>query len=183
MESGTSRSFAMDTDRTWPPWVGALSGLAVLLAVFTGSGCARTIEGQVLDAQTGQPIAGAVVLGVWIGGGGMPGLSHAVLLGVREAETDTEGRFVLESLWRPFIEERITAYKVGYLGWSNLFLFPSLKRRDDRRVPPEIRLDHFSPGVRHSDHMDFIHLATGSSVSSGSWVKFRGAIDREERMR
>jgi hypothetical protein len=167
--------------RTSYPVQSARLLLLLFLIVLAGPGCSREYRGQVLDAETGKPIAGAIVLGVWIGSGGMPGLSHSTLEGVREAETDAEGRFVLERVWGLFHREYITVYKFGYIGWSNVML-PSLANREDQRVPPEIRLQRFPPGGSHSDHMRFIDLATSSSLSAGSWVKFREATQREGLM-
>ena len=87
----------MRTDTYGPYWVGCLSGMVFLLALLVGTSCARTIQGQVLDAETGKPIAGAVVLGVWTKPRGF-GEHYTELVGVREAETDADGRFVLTSL-------------------------------------------------------------------------------------
>lgn len=91
-----------------------------LLVVLVG-GCATLtrigpVTGRVVDAATGQPIAGAVVLGVWTKAGGLPGLPVTKLVDVRETETDGAGRFVLE---RPdtivINEESVTVYKFGYV--------------------------------------------------------------------
>lgn len=148
------------------------------------TGCATTLRGQVVDAQTGQPISGAVILGVWTKGGGVPGLSHTDLVGVREAETDGEGRFELEGVSGWLLDEKkITVYKFGYVAWSNEILFPSFKNRPERQLPPEIRLERFPAGASHREHMTFINSATSSSLSARSWIKFQEAIRREELMR
>jgi hypothetical protein len=159
---------------------GVTTFLVLALAI---TGCATTLRGQVLDAQTGQPISGAVILGVWTKGGGVPGLAHTDLVGVREAETDGEGRFELERLTGLFVEESVTVYKFGYIGWNSEFTFPPLGRRDGTAAPTEARLTPFPPGESHREHMRFIDLAAGAGIASGSWVKFRDAIRREERMR
>jgi len=163
----------------------AASGLAALLLLApTSIGCASTLSGQVVDAQTGQPIAGAVVLGVWVYAGGAPGLAHSELVGVREAETDAEGRFALESLAGLPVEERITVYKSGYVAWSNLFSFPPLRRREKTAAPTQIRLEPFPPGESHWEHMLFIDLARSSGLyGNESNPKLQTAIDRERRMR
>lgn len=171
----------MRTTMSRSSWVGCLLGGVLLSTFLTGTGCARTIQGQVLEAETGKPIAGAVVLGVWTKSVGLL-LSHWELLGVREAETDAEGRFVLEQLGGMFVEEEITVYKFGYIAWSSEYIFPS-KNVHKREVPPEIRLEHFPVGGSHKKHMEFIDLATSSTLSYGAWVKFREAIRQEEKMR
>lgn len=63
------------------------------------------LAGRVVDRQTAQPIAGAVVLGVWTKVGGVPELYHTKLVDVREAETDADGRFVLGRPQDPWIDE------------------------------------------------------------------------------
>jgi hypothetical protein len=168
----------MDTLR----WMKGFFALGLLLTLFTTPGCAGSIQGQVLEAETGKPIAGAVVLGVWTKSVGLL-LTHWELLGVREAETDAEGRFVLEQLGRMFVEEQITVYKFGYIAWSRSLTFPGLAWKKDRSMPPEIRLAHFPVGGSHEVHMRFVDLATASAMSRRGWVKFGDGIGREERMR
>ncbi len=165
------------------------AGLLGLL--LGGSACAvrsGPIAAQILDAQTGQPIPGAIVLGVWTTKGeGIFG-AHAPtkLVGVKEAETDAQGRFTLE---RPGMvaeeDEKITVYKFGYVAWSNLYLFPSFKRRSETEVPAQIRLDVFPQEENHQNHMGFIRMATSSALSAGTpgYEKLRNTLDRENKMR
>ncbi len=151
-----------------------------LVAALTTLGCAGTIRGQVVDAQTGQPIAGAVVLGVWTKGAGLPGLSHTELVGVREAETGTDGRFELEEVRGWLLDEKsITIYKFGYVAWNNLFIFPSSERRADDHVPPQIRLERFPDGGDHRRHIGFISGATRGGDNSRDAPKFFQAVQRE----
>jgi hypothetical protein len=174
----------MRTTMSRSSWVGCLLGGVLLSTCLTGTACARAIQGQVLDAQTGQPIVGAVVLGVWTRGGGLPGLSHTELAGVREAETDGEGRFALEEISGWLLDEKqVTIYKFGYVAWSNQFVFPTFARRKDTSVPAEVRLDTFSPGDNHREHVRFISLGTAAGVYDELNPQFQKAIDRELRMR
>ncbi len=156
-----------------------------LVAALTTLGCAGTIRGQVVDAQTGPPIAGAVVLGVWTKGAGLPGLSHTELVGVRETETGTDGRFELEEVRGWLLDEKsITIYKFGYVAWNNLFIFPSFQRRESARIPGEIRLDDFPLRGDHRKHLDFIDQA--GSIFMYGWQdipKLHRAIERERVLR
>jgi hypothetical protein len=173
------------THRASCPCLGLLVYAAFLLSLLTGIGCAAgPIHSQVLDAQTGQPVPGAIVLGVWTKRGGLPGLTNTRLVGVQEVEVDAEGRFTLERPTDRYQEEDITVYKFGYLAWSNWLLWPSFKHRPDRQVPPVIRLDAFPPAGNRSDHLMFIgHSRSNVLYGSSKDPKFEQELERERRMR
>ena len=168
-----------------PPVVqGVLTAFAILSSILAGPGCASTVSGQVVDAQTGEPIPQAIVLGVWMFAEGAPGLVHSELVGVREAETDLEGRFTLESLGGPMVEERITVYKFGYLAWSNLFTFPPLRRRANPAASGLIRLERRSHDQSPVEHMLFIDLARSAGLYGiDRNPKFQAAVDQERNLR
>ena len=157
-------------------------GVMFLLLALAGTGCAATLKGQVVDAQTGKPIAGAVILGIWTKYVGPPGLESGRLVGVKETEADAEGRFVLETLAG---EESVTVYKFGYVAWNNLFTFPTSARRADTSVPARILLERFPPGQSHQRHMDFVDDARRSATGYGrsSIPKFWDSTRREREMR
>jgi len=161
---------------------------ALALVVCAGSGCARAIQARVVDAETRQPIAGAVVLGVWTTLAGLPGLYHHKLVGVRETETDADGRFTLERLESSGLDgegggQAITIYKLGYVAWSNLFVFPTSALRENQRVPREIPLERFPPGGSRSRHMSFISNAMGAGLYGYDAIpKFSEALKEETEM-
>ena len=160
----------------------ALVSLAILLLCGAGCATAGPIQSQVLDAQTGQPVSGAIVLGVWTKRVGL-GEHHTELVGVNEVEVDAQGRFVLPRPRGHYDEERITVYKFGYVAWSNHLLFPSLKRRPEQQVPLTIPLELFPPAESHREHMMFIRSATSSVLFGLSDnPKFYNATYREDRM-
>lgn len=160
-------------------------GVALVLVVaFGSSGRAETMRGRVVDAESGKPIEGAVVLGVWTKVAGLPGLQHHELLGVHEVATDSDGRFELPRLRSLDMDEdgeAITVYKFGYVAWSNRFTFPPIARRKDRRVPPEVRLQRFPPSLSHRRHLSFIEDSnlSGSGYEYDSIQKFRQALEPE----
>jgi hypothetical protein len=160
--------------------------LGVLLCLISATpGCAGSIQGQVLDAQTGQPVGGAIVLGVWSRIAGLPGLHHTEYVGVREAETDAEGRFVLErpsSRYNREDGESVTVYMPGYIAWNNLFLFPDSRRREDKRVPPKIALEKFPAHQSHKQHVRYIDGATEGRYNPETTPKFWKAVRPEHFM-
>lgn len=142
--------------------------LPILLAGLVAGCVSGPIRARVLDAETRQPIPGAVVLGVWTKIVG-PLLYHHELVGVRETETDAQGRFELERLPSSGLDgegdgQAITVYKFGYVAWSNIYLFPTSKRRESQRIPREIFLDRFPPGSSHERHVYFIWDATRNDM-------------------
>ena len=106
-------------DRALSTW-GALG-----LLMLASAGCGSTLRGRVLDAETGQPIAGAAVYGDWSAPCNVSwaciqafqrslvpisGVGHT-----EEAKTDAQGEFTLD---RPSFFDKgteiIAVYKCGY---------------------------------------------------------------------
>ena len=162
----------------------ALRAMFLLLALAC-SGCAGTLTGQVLDARTGQPVARAVVLGVWTKAAGLPGLPHTEVVDVSETETDAQGRFTLERAGGLVIdEESLTVYKFGYVAWNNLYVFPSSARRESTRIPSKIALDEFPQTQSHQSHISF--LGNAAAVFMYGWdriPKLWKGIQPERKMR
>lgn len=169
------------TSGRWLAGFGMPIALATaLLLVRPGPGGAETLQGQVLDAQTGQPIAGAIVLGVWSMVGGPSGLPRTNPVAVKEVEADAEGRFVLEAPGPTGVEEEsVTVYKSGYIAWNNLFTFPTSEPRADTRLPSKIRLERFPPAQSHRRHVDFISEATLGKDDPATTPKFWKAVRPE----
>jgi hypothetical protein len=131
----------------------------MLLVALAVSGCATTIQARVLDAETKQPIPGAVVQGIWTKIAGVRGFTHHELVGSQETETDADGRFTLRRLPSDGFEddgESILIYKFGYVAWNNLRMFPSRARRERQGVPKEILLDRFPQSGSHFEHLLFV---------------------------
>lgn len=114
-----------------------------------------------MDAQTGRPVEGAIVVGCWVKGEGLPGLTYHVLVGLRETETDAAGRFELERLkWvNGLDDENVVVYKFGYLAGNNQFVGPRADRRHDYKVPSSIKLEPYREGVSHQDNYHFANVA------------------------
>jgi hypothetical protein len=170
-------------DVTWKHIVLALLALAGLLLLWRAAP-GRPIEAQVVDAQTGQPLAGAVVVGVWTREAGLPGLYYGKLVGVKEAVTDAQGRFTLGRPWSLWSrQESVTAYKFGYVAWNNLYLFPYSERRPDSQAPARIPLERFPEGASHRKHIYFIDGARWSTMNYDDSVpELMRAIREEEAL-
>lgn len=133
--------------------------IAALFVALAASGCATTIQARVLDAETRQPIQGAVARGIWTKIAGVRGFTHHELVGSQETETDADGRFMLERLPSDGFEDdgqSILVYKFGYVAWNNRRVFPSRARREKQGIPKEILLDRFPQSGSHIEHLRFI---------------------------
>src|SRR5882724_8924242 len=106
-------------------WLMALGLVLALGACAMGSPfyTAEPFSAQVVDDETGQPIAGANVVANWeLVSGGLDGQRHMGQLEVKETVTDASGRFSFEGFTRanPTLGElrgadpRVLVFKGGY---------------------------------------------------------------------
>ena len=130
-----------------------LHSLAALLATLSLAGCVRmptwfspTFSGQVVEQATGQPIAGAIVVGLWEEVRSSYVHSRIHCIRVESATTDAQGRY---RLLRPGgdLPNGFYVYKPGYRYIEMVKLLEPISRVPDRielRVftdSPEERLD------------------------------------------
>lgn len=66
------------------------------LIFFTTTACAATFKGKVIDADTKEPIEGAVVVASWLEETTTVGATHTELKDVRETLTDKNGEWVIK---------------------------------------------------------------------------------------
>jgi len=86
-----------------------------------------TITGQVVDAETGEPIENAVVNIKWLEPGpGPPGMRATVTTEEAEDVSDAKGRFKLPKYSSLLATRRfrMAIYKKGYICWSSVRIFP-----------------------------------------------------------
>lgn len=142
--------------------------------VFSNTSCAGTIQGQVVDAQTGNPIEGAVVLGFW------------EKQGEQEVETNAHGRFTLD--WPSDVPEDaglVIVYKFGYVVWNNYDIFDPrdhssyFQPRPDHRVPTQIILEPFPPDGNRARHVWVLGFFGGGDGNQGRRPKLWNAIQSE----
>jgi hypothetical protein len=142
-----------------------------LLLMFFLSGCSGSISGTVVDAETGLPIEGAVVLVEWTKTKGMPGLTYGETYKTVEAVTKKDGIFRISGVLNPFVNSPIiVVYKKGYVAWSNNYIFPSWKRREEFKYESglTIKLEEFKKEYSLADHVSFISSAAVSGSGGHS---------------
>lgn len=142
----------------------------IMLPVLFLGGCYAEITGTVVDAETGAPIEGAVVLVEWTKTRGLPGLTHTESYKVIEAVTNKDGKVTISGTFSPTVNPpHVTVYKKGYVAWNNDYIFPGwVKRKDfEWRNGFVFKLEKFKEGYSHYDHSSFI----GSGAVSGSGGK------------
>lgn len=136
--------------------------------LFLTTGCYATITGTVIDAETGKPIEGTVVLAQWTATKGF-GLTYHERYKVIETVTDKEGKFIVSGVLNPFVDPpEVVIYKEGYVAWRNDFIFPDYKKREDFKWKNNyiFKLKPFKKGYSHSQHISFISTALRLDASS-----------------
>jgi hypothetical protein len=140
--------------------------IAVMFISVVCAGCYAGITGKVIDAETQQPIEGAVVLVEWTKTKGFPGMSHTESAKVIEVVSDKDGKVEIAGNFNPLVDPpHVTVYKKGYVAWNNEYIFPDYKKRTDFKWKSgyEFRLERYKDGYSHNDHVSFIRSSIGSS--------------------
>lgn len=142
-----------------------IQSLSIILAVgifllVSGSisGCSAAIRGKVVDAETGEPVEGAVVLAEWTVTKGF-GLTYTESYKILETVTDNEGKFRFSRVYNPFAGgPTVVIYKKGYVAWRNDYIFPGWKKREHFRFKRGliITLELFQEGYSQEEHLQFI---------------------------
>ena len=140
----------------------ALSVIAIIVLTFALGGY-PPISATVVDAKTGDPIEGAVVLVEWTNTHGF-GHTHTESYKVVEIISNKEGRVNIEGVYRPFLNKpHVTVYKKGYVAWNDEYIFPGNKRRQGFKWENNlvIKMEQFSKkDFSHNHHVSFLRTAT-----------------------
>ena len=158
-----------------------LSVLGCIIILLTFS-CYAEIDGTVVDAETGKPIEGAVVLVEWTKTKGLPGMTYHELYKVLEALTDKEGRITISGVFDPLVDPPdITIYKQGYVAWNNKSIFPDYRKRSDFKLRNNyvFELEKFKREYTYDAHTEFIHGAIGTGAIEEKKLLMK-AIEWEE---
>lgn len=137
--------------------------LVLIIALFfLTSGCYADMTGTVVDAETGKPIEGAVVLVEWTKTKGI-GLTATESYKVVEVITDKGGKFSVSGVSNPFVNlPRFTVYKKDYVAWNNEYIFPTWEKRKDYKWENgmTIKMMSFKKDYSRADHVYFLHSIT-----------------------
>jgi hypothetical protein len=159
-----------------------LTLVLVLVAAFFITGSNLPIKCTVVDAETGKPIEGAIVLVGWSRTYNVIGFSGTDLVKVKEAVSDKDGKVRVPGIISYAVNPPyITVYKKGYVAWSNEYIFPDWEERTDFKWDSGhvFKLEKFRPEYTHADHVSFI-----SSVTQGDYTdNFKNAIRWEQLKR
>ncbi len=140
--------------------------LLLLASLLISTGCYGygTLKGKVVDAETGEPIEGAVAMAEWTKTKGF-GNTYTVSAKVSEAISDKEGNFELGGCYSPFVNEpSLTIYKKGYVAWNNEYIFPNWQKREGFKwiSGQVIALEKFKSIYTHTEHTRFLRSSTNS---------------------
>ncbi|MEE9911510.1 MAG: carboxypeptidase-like regulatory domain-containing protein [Deltaproteobacteria bacterium] len=157
--------------------------ILAILSLLLVAGCDETITGFVVDAETGKPIEGAVILVEWTKVKGLPGLTHTESYKVVEVITDKEGKASIEGVVGLFVDlPRVTVYKKGYVAWNNEYIFPDWEKRTDFKWENNyvFKLEKFKLEYSYDKHTFFLHTSILDSTATEKKQLIQKAYDWEE---
>lgn len=154
----------------------------LLTVLLINTGCYGPLKGRVVDAETGEPIEGAVAMAEWTRTKGL-GNTYTVSVKVVEAVSDKDGNIELDGCFSPFVNEpTLTIYKKGYVAWNNGLIFPDLNVRDgfEWKIGQVFQLEKFRSTYSHDAHVSFISSSINSTI--GNKNRFISLFEWEEGM-
>ena len=153
--------------------------VVLLLAVPFAAACSSApYTAKVVDAETGEPVEGAVYLAVWwktVSGkkAWFEGASVEMAKFV-EGHTDEKGWIQVPRFWfrYPFARERtLTAYKPGYVMWNQEYVFPTREKRSGFGTSNrEVRLERWKSEYSFGDHKLLLIAATRNQTTSSTYL-------------
>jgi len=184
---------------TFVGWRRLVLLLIVALAVLFGppaAGAAGPWKAQVVNAETGQPLEGVVVLMYWIKyTGGPAGWAGGDFYDAEEAVSGQDGRFVVPSRWvftlNPFrkVFREMVIFKPGYgqwefrdaKEWEKLLDWESKARREEvwEQFEGEGVVMELPRLKTREERLDFLTRVTWSLVPSDRTRRIREAKDAE----
>ena len=126
--------------------------LALCLLILWSNPCLAglaTISGTVVDAETNEPVEGAIVVFEWGQTKGVPGMTYTDHYKTVETVTDFDGRFSVTRVLNPLVNEPdFVIYKKGYYCWRQEWDPLTDSRRDDFKLRSGLtyEMDRYVPG-------------------------------------
>jgi len=140
------------------------------------------VKGQVVDAETGEPIEGAAVFIEWTKPSAAPPGVTAIGVMVEKAEnlTDEKGLFDVPRYASLYRGKKFTmaVYKKGYVCWSSETIFPTYEKRKGFKLTNHmiIQLERFKDDYSRLDHANFAVISSADRDDPGL---FQTAIESE----
>ena len=134
--------------------------LMPLIMLLLCTSCSASITGKIVDAETGQPIEGAILLVEWTKVHGF-GNTYTTSEKAVEVFSDKNGVVYIPGYNDPTVgKPDITVYKPGYVAWNNQWIFPDRRNRTDFEWKDGyvFKLDKFKEGYSYVLHESFVSL-------------------------
>ena len=139
--------------------------LVILVLIYTYPG----MIGKVVDAETGEPIEGAVIMAEWTTTEGLSGLTSTKSYKVVEVVTGRSGWTWISGAYKPSAKlSSLAVYKKGYVAWNKYAIFPDYKNRTNFVwccFYKLFKLKKFKLSYSHNKHVSFIHSAISSGLN------------------
>lgn len=132
--------------------------LVLMMLLHICQGCTRPITGKIVDAETGQPIEGAILLVEWTKVHGF-GNSYTSSEKAVEVLSNKNGVVNIPGYNDPTVQSPdVTVYKPGYVAWNNKWIFPDRRKRTDFEWGDGyvFKLDKFREEYSYVAHEDFV---------------------------
>jgi hypothetical protein len=170
---------------------------SIRICIFFGAlllnGCAGPTTFRVLDAETKEPVEGAVAIAMWDRTRGMPGLSSTYTAKAVEAESDADGFFRIPGVVGTLALQKphLKVYKPGYVGWDSRKIYvgcyesnqtiPILREREKFTMTnQDLYLESWKEEYSFISHESFIQTrATNLSKAGLEESKYENAIRYE----
>lgn len=169
--------------------------MVLITSISLLNGCAASTTFRVLDAETKEPIEGAVALAKWIGGrrmGVIAGPTQAYTAKAVEAVSDSEGKFTIPGMTGRLAMQtpHLKVYKPGYVGWDSRRIYLGYRGNDIKRTrakkrtgftmkDQDIYLEPWKDEYSFISHSSFVAPPTGFEEGGVKDSKYRKAIDYE----
>ena len=134
--------------------------LMALLMLLPCIGCTTPLTGKIVDAETGQPIEGAILLVEWTKVHGF-GNTYTSSEKVAEVFSDKDGIVKIPGYNDPTAQgPDVTIYKPGYVAWNSNYIFPDSRNRTDFDWKNNyvFKVERFKADYSYVKHQAFIHL-------------------------